>query len=345
MALLWMDGFDHYGGVAARMLDGVYAQIESVTLTTVGARTGPRCASIAAGLNDSGMRRVLPVAVTTVGFGFAFNINQLPTGSVDLGLGQVLDQDNVAMASLVIIPTGSIVLREGGRTGPILAQSAAETVLPGSFQHFECEFSPAGCEVRINGVTVLNSVATGIASEIAQLYIGGLKGYPKSGALNVTMLLDDLFARDGAGSANNTWIGDQKVYTRLPDEDGPEQDWTPSTGANAWPILDNVPPVDSEFISAAEAGKRTSVGMAAFPGEIVAISAVYTATRLWKTDAGNAKVAVDMISGASETGNAPHPLSTAPRWYGDMFESNPATGLPWLVTDINAAQVVIDRTE
>lgn len=345
MSLLWIDGFDHYGGQAARMLDGVYAQIEAVTLTSVGARTGQRCASIQVVYNDSGMRRVLPSATDTVGFGFAFNINELPTRSIDLGLGQVLDQDNVPMATLIIMPTGAIVLRLGGRTGSVLAQSDPETVLPGSFQHFECQFSPAGCEVRINGVTVLNSVDSGVTRPIAQLYLGGCQGYPKTGATAVTMLVDDLFARDGLGSTNNSWIGDQKVYTRLPDEDGPEQDWTPSTGSEAWPILDNVPPIDGEFISAVEAAKRTSVGMAAFPDEIVAISGVYTATRLWKTDAGNAKVAVDVISGASETDNAPHPLSTAPRWYGDMFELNPATGLPWLVTDINAAQVVIDRTE
>lgn len=345
MALLWIDGFDHYGDNAERLLEGVYADVVGATLTTVGARTGARCARIHSGANNSGLRRVLPIATNTAGLGFAFNINQLPTGSRDLALCQVMDEDNVAMATIIVMPTGAIILRSGGREGVGLAQSAPEVVLPGSFQHFECEFSPAGVEVRINGVTVINTSSAALPRMVAQFIVAGCRGYPKVGAAFVYILVDDLFARDGAGAENNTWIGDQKVYTRLPDEDGPEQDWTPSTGASAWPILSSVPPIDSQFITASDPGARSSVGMAPLPHEIVAISAVYTATRLWKTDAGNAKVAVDMISGSSETENVPHPISTAPRWYGNMFQVNPATGLPWIVEDVNASLVVLDRKE
>ena len=345
MALIWMDGFDHYGGSAARLLDGVYSQTFGVTLTNVGARTGSYCAKINAGSAHAGMRRVLPVARTTVGCGFAFNIDNLPIYAGDCCLLAVLGGDIRGLATLSITPTGAVQLRRGGMDGPVVAQSAAEVVMPGSFQHFECEFSGENCEVRINGVTVLNTTSSGVTQPIEQLYVGGAWGLYRTGAAFVTMLLDDLFARDGEGPDNNSWIGDKKVYTRMPDEDGAEQDWTPSTGAEAWPILANVPPIDSQFITAADAGARTSVGYAAFPAEIVSIAGVYTASRVWKTDAGDAKVAIDMISGASETAHAEHPISTAPRWYGDIFETNPATGLPWLITDLNAAQVVIDRIE
>lgn len=343
--LLWIDGFDHYGANVARLRDGVYAEVNYVTLVAVNARTGPRCASISAGQNDSGMRRVFPATTTVAGVGFAFNINQLPTDSTSLALCQILDENNALVATLMVMPTGAVQLRRGGRTGTVVTQSAAEVVLPGSWQHFECEFGPGTCEVRINGVTVLNTAASTVVGGFAQVMLGGCYGYPKMGAIAVTMLLDDVFARNAEGSVNNSWIGDQKVYTRMPDEDGPEQDWTPSVGAEAWPILDNVPPDDAAYLNATAAGERVSVGFAAFPDEIVAISGVYTASRVWKTDAGNAKVAVDMIVGASETAQPDHPLSTAPRWYGDMFEVNPATTLPWLISDLNTAQVVIDRIE
>lgn len=343
--LLWIDGFDHYGGDVARLRDGVYAQVQGVELTAVGARTGARCAYITPSVNDSGMRRVLPATVPVVGVGFAFNLTNLPTDSTSVALCQILDEDNIPAATLTVMPTGAIQLRAGGRTSTVAAQSAAESVLPGSFQHFEVELGAGTCEVRINGVTVLNSASSGVTLGYAQVVLGGCVGFPKSGAGLVRMYLDDAFARDGSGSLNNSWIGDQKVYTRMPDEDGAEQDWTPSTGSAAWSILDNVPPVDAEYVNATAAGERTSVGFDAFPTEIVAISGVYTATRLWKSDAGNAKVTVDLISGASETSQADHALSTAPRWYGDMFETNPATSLPWLVTDINAAQAVLERIE
>ena len=343
--LLWIDGFDHYGGDVNRLRDGVYSSVEGTTLVTAGARTGARCARINVSSNNSGMRRVLPQTVPTLGCGFAFNITNLPTDSDSLALLQVLDEDNLAAATITVMPTGAIQLRPGNRTVIPTAQSAAEVVMPGSYQHFECEFGAGTVEVRINGVTVLNTATSGVTRGYAQVVLGGCFGFPKTGAINVTMLLDDAFARDGAGTLNNSWIGDQKVYTRMPDEDGAEQDWTPSTGSTAWEILDNVPPIDAEYLNATAPGERVSVGLEAYPTEIVAISGVYTATRIWKTDAGNAKFTTDMISGASESDQPNHPLSTAPRWYGDMFETNPATGLPWLVTDLNAAQVVLERIE
>lgn len=343
--LFWIDGFDHYGSDVARLRDGVYSEVVGAALVTVGARTGARCVSISAVQNSSGLRRVFPYTAATVGVGFAFNINQLPTDSISLALCQILDEDNKTSATLTVMPTGAVQLRAGGRTSKVTAQSAAEVVLPGSYQHFECEIGPGTCEVRINGVTVLNTAESEVVFGYAQVILGGCIGFPKSGAAEVTMLLDDVFARDGSGALNNSWIGDQKVYTRMPDEDGAEQDWTPSTGTEAWSILDNVPPIDAQYVNANAAGDRTSVGFASYPTDIVAISGVYTASRVWKTDAGNAKFTTDFISGASETNQPNHPLSTAPRWYGDMFETNPATGLPWLVTDLNAAQVVLERIE
>lgn len=343
--LLWIDGFDHYGTDAARLRDGVYAQAQGVEIVSAGARTGSRCIRITPSVNDSGLRRTFPATVPVVGIGFAFNIDNLPTDSTSVALCQILDENNQPAATLTVMPTGAIQLRAGGRLSTVTQQSAAEVVATGSFQHFECELGAGTCEVRINGVTVLNTAESGVTLGFAQAMLGGCIGYPKSGAGLVRMLLDDAFARDGSGALNNSWIGDQKVYTRMPDEDGAEQDWTPSTGSEAWPILDNIPPVDAQYINATTAGDRSSVGFAAFPSEIVAISGVYTASRIWKSDAGDAKVAVDMISGASETSSPPHPLSTAPRWYGDMFETNPATALPWLVSDINAAQAVLERTE
>lgn len=344
--LLWIDGFDHYGSSAARLLDGVYAESNYVDIVSAGARTGARCLSIRTSQNDSGLRRVFPATTAVAGVGFAFNINKLPTDSISLALCQILDENNTPAATLIIMPTGAVQLRVGPRNGTVTAQSAADVVAPGSYQHFECEFGPNSCEVRINGVTVLNTSASLVTLPYAQVFLGGCRGFPKNGAEGLVMLLDDAFARDGLGSLNNSWIGDQKVYTRMPDEDGAEQDWTPSVGAEAWPILDNVPPVDAtDFLNSTTAGERVSVGIAAFPADIVSISGIYTASRVWKTDAGNAKYTADLISGASETAQAAHALSTAPRWYGDVFESNPATGLPWLISDINAAQAVLERTE
>lgn len=348
--LLHADGFDHYGNVAARLLDGVYAQAAGVTFVTSGQRTGTAAIKINAIANDSGLRWVLPGVRDKVGVLYAFNMNTLPVGPSAVALLQFLDASNNPVATITVLPTGSLEYRLGGRTAPVEV-TGSPSVRTGSMQHFECEasFGLAGAtaiEVRINGVTVLNKSGMSAPSACAQVYIGGCYGFPKTGALGVEMIIDDLGVRDGLGTANNTFMGDLKAYTRFPTSDGVEQDWDISSGVDAFAMLDNVPPLDgSEFLSAVAAGERTSVGIGDFPDSIVSVAGVVLASRIWKTDAGNAKVAVQFAEGGSETTNDPHPISTAPSWYGDVSETNPSTGAPWLIADVNALEVVLDREE
>lgn len=345
MALIWADGFDHYGGVIARLRDGVYSSLEHASLVTSPARTGSRALQIWSGGNNSGARRVLPAETDNVGFGFAFNINNLPTDTTSCALGQLLAKNNDQLATICIYPTGAVAVRRGLRGGLVLAESAPEVIMPGSYQHFECAVDGDNLEIRINGVTVLNLTNLQLLWPIAQLYIGGCYGYPKSGAAMIDMTVDDLYAWDKSGSKVNTWVGDKKVYTRMPDEDGPDQDWSPSVGTEAWPILDNIPPNDDQYLSATDPGDKVSVGIAAFSSDIVSIAGVYVAARMWKTDAGNAKVSIDMVSGAEATENEPVAVSNAPRWYGKVFEEDPETLMPWTITSINNALVRLERDE
>lgn len=344
--LLFADGFDHYGADAARMLDGVYSEITGVSLVG-GARTGARCVKVQVGYNDSGMRRVLPGDRTVVGMGYAFNLNFLPNGPRGLALAQFLTKTGARIGTITVLPTGAMEWREGGRDSTVVATSAP-VLRAGSWQHFECEMRAdvGAIEVRIDGVTRLSVVASAATGDIGQVYIAGCYGYPKTGATGVDILVDDLFCRDDLGGEVDSWIGDKKAYTRLPATDGPEQDWTISVGDQSWAMLDNVPPQDgTEYLTADTAGKTVSVGIAPFPTDIVSISGVYVATRLWKNDAGNAKVSIQVESGSSATANPTHPISTAPVWYGDVAAVNPATGAPWLISEINALRVAITRDE
>lgn len=350
MALIFADGFDHYGPSVSRMLDGVYASMEGVTISAAAARTGTYGVSIQAVYNDSGMRRVLPNLRAVVGIGFAFNLNVLPNGDEGLALAQFLSASGATIITLTVRPTGAVQCRRGGRSGVVLAESGP-VIRAGSYQHFECEAVFNGVssaiEVRINGVTVLSDVSLDFgASQCAQVYIGGCYGYPKTGAAAVIMRLDDLYCRDDLDDELDDFVGDQKVYTRMPASDGAEQEWSIAVGTTSYAMLNSIPPDDgAKFLTASEAGKRTSVGISAFPSEIVAISAVYTATRLWKNDAGNAKVAVQVDSEGTETAQPAHPISTAPSWYGNVFTNNPATGAPWTVEEVSALSVIIDREE
>lgn len=347
MSLLWADGFDHYGSNPDRLLDRSYAEINGVTLPAGQSRTGPRNARVSVGVNNSGLRRVLPGDRSHVGCAFAFNLSELPRDSTSMALIQFLDAENRTMATLTVMATGAIQYRAGGRQGAVLATSTRPVVFAGSYQHFEIAgvFGEGSeVEVRIDSVTCLTGSGA-VSGAAAQLMVGGCYGYPKSGSSLITMDIDDLVAWDGAGAVNNTFLGDKKCYTRFPDADGVEQDWTPAEGANAFPMLNNVPPQDATaYISTDTAGQKTAVGIAPFPTEIVSIAGVYTEARLWKTDAGSAQATVDLRADAVETASDPHPISTRPSWYGDVFEVDPSTEAPWLIEDLNDAEVILERT-
>lgn len=349
--LLFMDGFDHYGpvnfqGVALRQ--GVYAE---TNLGTGGvkpgiARTGTYALQITAD-NSPGVRRVLTDgAVETCGVGYAFSLGGLPTDNSSLGLLQWKTDANVNLATIMVSSIGQLILQRGSNGGPEIARSEV-CIYADSYQHFEAARSPAGIEVRINGVTVLNVADPGLAGDTAQVKIG-TNGVALLGMLNSPLTVDDLFCWSGEGPNNNDFLGDVKVYTRMPTSDGPVQEWEPAIAGPGFAMIDNVPPLDgSEYLSAPPASgiRRSEFGIADFPEEIVSVRGVYLATRAFKTDAGNAKLRTGVQVDAADELSPEHALSMAPVWYGDVFELNPATDLAWSVDDLNDLQTVIERTE
>lgn len=348
--LRWMDGFDHYGTDAARLRDGVYAGANNVSLVDTNPRTGERCLRITGG-NDCGVRRIFDADLVTAAVGYAMFLPSLPTDSKSVTLAQFRDNANEAQLTVCLSSTGQVIAKAGTMAGGSVIGTSAPCVYDSSYQHVEVKGvigAAGGVEVRINGVTVLNVTGVdtqpdGTESTTAQVLVGGastaITGFPPY------MLVDDLYAWDTTGAANNDFLGDKKVYTRLPDADTPTADWVPATGLLQYPMLDNVPPLDSsEYIFAEEAATQTQVGLSELPGEIVAISGVQTYTRAFKTDAGDANLQVSVVSGVTVEPGLDRPLSQAPIWYTDVVENDPATGAPWLLADLNAAQVLIERT-
>jgi hypothetical protein len=350
MSLLWADGFDHYGSVVAYLTQGPYAAVSGVTLTTAdpGPRTGLRCARVSGGFN-TGLRRVFGGDVDVAGVGFAFVLPSLPSDNNSVCLASFRDGGNNPTASLMVGSTGQLILKAGSGVGTVLSTSDP-CVLAGSYQHFECRYEEAtgSFEARINGVTRISVVgAAVIAGPTAQVQIGtsgqGTFGYP------AYMGVDDLYAWDDSSGGAADFIGDKKVYTRFPASDGTFQDWIPSVGADGYAMLDNNPPNDAvDYLTALNVGSaedRSEFGIAPFPVEVVSVAGVVIATRLFKTDAGDAKVQVGVISGAAEALGEEHALSMAPTWYHDVFETDPNTATVWSLAAVNALTESLTRTE
>lgn len=352
--LRFMDGADHYGGNVALLTQGVYAAATGITLSTVNPRTGVYNFRLNPLTGDRGLRKVFGADLEEAGVAYAFSIPTLPTDSTTLILAGFADNAYEVQASIVLSSTGQILLYRGkpGIVTPVLLAASLPVVVANSYQHFEaffvCSDTIGACEVRINGVTVLNVNALDTAAAASNVIAQVKVGLFDNDWLNAPahMEIDDLFIWDTTGTANTDFIGDKKVYTTYPDADRPAQDWVPSTGAQGWPMLDNVPPLDgTEYISADNPGLTSAFGLSDLPPEVVAIAGIMIATRAIKTDAGNAKIQLSVDSNSALDTGVEHALSMAWSYYFDVFEVDPDTSAPWALAAFNLAGIELERTE
>lgn len=359
MALLWCDGFDHYGTDKTNMTDGAWAELGSshVTISGVNPRTGTNSmqmntTSALPGAN----RRVLGGAKTTVGLGSAWWFSNLPTSTARLY--GFRDAANAVQLTITLQSTGIISVERGGST--FLGDSVTPAVTAEAYTHIEAqvtmgEGSPATgeVEVRVNGVTVVSLVGVDTIEtanpETSQVTIGPFGSTPGDASTGITTLYyDDLFCYDDTGAHNNDFIGDRRVVTLFPDADTAQADWSWNIGPNAFSTInDIIPDDDTTYIFANPGGSPSPVSefdMQDLPVGVTAISGVLVVNRMRKTDAGVADVTPGIVSGSSEKIGATHALTEAYTYYHEVVEVDPDTAAPFTPTALNAAKLKVDRT-
>lgn len=348
MALLWCDGFDHYGTDISNLTQGVYADlVGGGLLTAVNPRTGARSLDFGGSVF---LRRALGGPKTTVGIGGAFNINSLPATQNSSRVFDFRDASNGVQVTLVLQPTGVITVKRGTKeSGTVLGESASPVITPGAYNHVEVvvffDNSAGSVELRVDGVTVVS--VTGVDTvntsnaECSQI---GMLGGPASYRGH----LDDIFCYDDTGSFNNTFLGDRRVHTLFPDADTAQADWTVVGSASGFgAINEDDPDGDTTYISAGVPGSPTPTsefGMDDLPAGVSAVSAVVLVNNSIKTEAGDGSVQMSVISGASETAGADNPLTLAYTYRQDVIEVDPATAAPFTASAVDDLLIKADRT-
>lgn len=352
MAVIWMDGFDHYGATATgrtAMLDGVYAELSN---TMYPVTTNPRTGAHSLSFPGQGVaRRVLGAARATVGTGYAYYSTSLPTQDQNGTSGTVLmsfrNAGNAANITIGMTTTGQITVRQGSAAGTLIHTTATPVIVAGAYQHIEMKLyshvSAGTLEIRVNGVTVVS--LTGINSnsatgEVAQLaFTGGVSGHAAG------VLIDDWFAWDDAGTENNDFLGDRRVRTLFPNGNTASAGWTAVGAASGYLCIDEAAPNDeTDYLEAAGGTTPTSEFDFEDLPAVGAVSAVQTYVRMRKTNAGTANAQVSLVSGASVDAGTDRPITEAYTYYMDVSELDPATGVPWTQSAVNSAKLRIART-
>lgn len=363
--LRWVDGLEHYGTLA-RMLEGVgggaaWSQVDTggFALETTNPATGTSHLRLyATGSGGSNFaRRVIGVASQVSGLGYRFNVDDLPSAesydpeNSQLVMVQFKDIANIGHCHVSMGTDGSVYAIRGstllGRSDPCIA--------PGGYHHFEAKSnihnSTGYIEVRVNEVTVLN--LTGIDTQdtanasTAQILFGEAGDILDTGAQFVFCDYDDFFCWDNdASDAENTvvdFVGDKGCYFLKPNADTAEADWTKSTGVTGYSLIDEVPPVGTDYIADSTGAARSIFGVQSLPGNVSEVIAMATVIYTRKEESGTVEVRGGVVSGAEESYGPTDSPSTEYAYIRPAIKTiDPDTGVAW--ANNAEPELLIERT-
>jgi len=329
MALLWMDGFDHY---SSSQILRMYDESGSVEIGTT-ARTGAQ--GLRAYSNNTAKYLGVNAGTLIVGAAVYVALDTFPNWDpANSTLFRFFD-GTTQQCQVLLGPEGQIRLYRGTT---VVDESPKYVYSLRQWFYIEVKvaFSPtAGSwELRINSQTVraasgLNTIQSG-NNYANRLVLGAGNG-------NYSWI-DDLYVCDTTGTQNADFLGDIKVVTIYPNGDGSNTGWAPSTGAAHYAVVDEAPANDdADYLYTSSAGATDTENFQdiTLTGSILAVLQVAC---LRKDDAGSREAALICRRGATDYEGPQVALGNSYTYLKQIRETDPATGAAWTVAGLNAAE-------
>lgn len=251
MALLLMDGFDHYHESGEYISNQIrrWWSTYATTLVAREGRFGGRCVELS---NNSIWSPTLATTHDTLIVGFAsyFSTGYQSTGYPVMSLYAGNDQ------GMSIYTYGATDLRVQ-RGSTILANTTNLNMLTRHWYYIEfkvvCHNTAGSYELRVNGRTVLTQ--SGIDTQpAAQAYHDQI--YFTTGS-NASRWVDDLYVLDGSGATHNDFLGNCRIQTVHPVGDSDLNEWSPQTAGDHYAMVDEDVPsdLDSTYVESGTSGQ------------------------------------------------------------------------------------------
>lgn len=345
MALLFADGFEHYGtGGTSRtnMLSGAWSIIGSGhEVVSTRARTGSRSLQ---SINSTNSPRVLlrNSGHNEIGVALGIYFVGMPVDDARRAGFAIRDASGDLIVSARVKPDGSIEL--SGFNG-VLGTTDAGLIVASSWQHVELRVLQDNVvgevELRVDGQvsSFLTNLDLGLnPPTFWQVHFSSLVSNP-------TVNYDDLIIWDTTGDVNNDFFGPARVTTIWLDGDVSGNQWSVTGGATgAAAMTETAPDGDTSYVSAAVVNRVSEFSIEELPPEAEVIAGVYIPTMAKLAVAGVGSMQTSVVSGSDVETGADNPLTTAYTYRGDVFEKDPATGQQWTKSGLEAALIRIEKT-
>jgi hypothetical protein len=223
-------------------------------------------------------------------------------------------------------------------TTTLLGETADNVLIENTWNHIQVKWTVSDTvgvvQVKVNNVTVLNLTGQDTQNS-ANAYVQSISFAAPGNDIQI----DDLIIVDTAGGAPwNDFLGDVKIVPYLSDGAGNYSAWTPSAGVNYQNIDDTTPDGDTTYNSASVNGDKDSYAIAAV-GVTGAVFSVRHLAQMRKDDAGSRNVRLFMRVGGVDYPGSDIGLSDSYVTYARLHETNPNTGVQWIVSGVDGAEV------
>jgi hypothetical protein len=294
-----------------------------------------------------------------------FNVNMSTTGGVGNGDLFKLLNNNTIMCTLRVNLDGSIVVYAFNSQSSWTILTTSALLNPNEDNYIELQ---ATCsvyatnklrmfaEVWVNGVSQgSNTIDTTVlvTTLVTQTGIFGTDPIPMSPSVfnrvgflsgvvtNGAALFSDFYLNNALGSTNTGTFGIVEIDAYpLPDGDGSVLQWTPLGGSGTQYSQINVLPApgDTSYLSSSTPGQRSSFtwqDIVSFSGTVKTVQLSYSAR---SNDEGLRTFQSTIGSTGTEEQGTEFGLPNDYIYFHQCFDLDPATGLPWTVTNFNAKQ-------
>ncbi len=317
MALVLVDGFDHYASTQAveKFWTG------SIFTMVPGRGFGGQAMDV---IINNQVRKVFPSTYATVIAGAAIQVSDNQAGLFMALLG--------AGATAVAVGIDSVTqkLKLVDSSGLIVATGT--TVLPiGSWFYVEIKVtkgSTGTATVHLNGAAeIASTVGNYGTSNIDQIEFS-------NHSLGGDTLVDDVVVMDTSGSApQNDFIGDVRIETLYPVADGSYTSWTPKFGTDHYAMVnEHLIDGDGSFVYDANPGDKDSYILETFIGTIFGAQLNIGAR---KGDAPLRQIKPLIRQGGVDYLGDLATLSSDYLFYSWRLDKDPS-GADWLAATINA---------
>lgn len=354
MALIFFDGFDHYDianqtGTRDKMAGAWNYDGSTGPTTYFTLKAMPELGSFAACVNnlagglssgDARLRKNIDTkSAGTFGVGFY--------AYFDGGAGFMhssncrlvsLQEGNTVRSSIAIPQDGLIRLYVG--TDLIATHDTA--LSSNTVYHFEFQYhfgnGDGYLELRLDGETIFrvdDLTLTGAINRVA-LFTG------TSGSIvdPNDIFVDNFYIYDNTGSVNNDWLGERRVYTLRPDSDGTPQNWTLSSGTNAFELLNNTPSnPNTDFISTGTINDEAAFGLSDLPSPDIVVNGVQAMVEHYKTGTDPSSISITLNTESPFINS----ITDDARWGVHIEELN-SSSEPFVPAEVNGMGITVKRT-